>query len=115
MTDVRTLASTDVLSHVAIVGRLDIDGVGRIEVPFTAAVVSRRKPTLVDMSGVEFLGSMGIGLLVRCALSLQRQGARFVVYGCRPLVARTLETAQVTGVIPVVDTEAAALSALAGG
>jgi anti-anti-sigma factor len=113
--ELRVISVSDTLSHVALRGRLDIEGVEKLEIPFTAATVSGRKPTLVDMSGVEFLGSMGIGLLVRCAVSLQRQGARLALFGCQPMVRKSLETSRVTAVIPVADTEAAALVLLASG
>ena len=65
------------------------------------------------MSGVEFLGSMGIGLLVRCAVSLQRSGARLVLFGCQPLVQRSLEITKINAVLPIVDSEAAAFELVA--
>jgi len=106
---VRTVESDDAISHVVLSGRLDIDGVGKVELPLTLATVSQRKPVLLDMSGVEFLGSLGIGLLVRCAVSLQRMGARIVIYGCQPLVQKSLETTKVNSVLPIAASEAAAL------
>jgi anti-sigma B factor antagonist len=109
MAEVRTIAVTDEISHVRLVGRLDIDGVGMVEIPLTAATVARKRPAIVDMSGVEFLGSMGIGLLVRCAVSLQRSGARVVLFGCQPLVQKSLEITKINAVLPIVDSEAAAI------
>ena len=113
MAQVRTIAVTDELSHIGLVGRLDIEGVGTVEIPLTAATVARKRPAIVDMSGVEFLGSMGIGLLVRCAVSLQRSGARLVLFGCQPLVQRSLEVTKINAVLPIVDSEAAAFELVA--
>jgi anti-anti-sigma factor len=113
MAEVRTVDRSDDISHVALSGRLDIEGVGKTELPLTLATVSQRKPVVLDMSGVEFLGSLGIGLLVRCAVSLQRMGARFVLFGCQPLVKKSLETTKVNSVLPMADTEAAALQVIA--
>ena len=110
MAEIRTVASTDQLSHIALRGRLDIEGVGKIELPLTVATVTRRRPAIVDMSEVDFLGSLAIGLLVRCAVSLQRSGARFVLFSCQPLVRKSLETTKVNAVLPMVDTESAALA-----
>jgi anti-anti-sigma factor len=113
MAEVRTVGSNDDISHVVLTGRLDIEGVGKVEMPLTAATVSRRKPAVVDMSGVDFLGSLGIGMLVRCAVSLQRTGARLVLFGCQPLVQKSLETTKVNAVLPAVESEAAALQLIA--
>ena len=108
MAQVRAIAGTEQMSHVALLGRLDIEGVTSIEIPLTAATVSQKRPAIVDMSGVEFLGSLGIGLLVRCAVSLQRNGGRLVLFGCQPLVQKTLEVTKVNAVLPIADSEAAA-------
>ncbi len=113
MSTVRTIESSPEFSHVAIDGRLDIDGVGAIDTALTVATVTRGKPVMLDMSAVEFLGSLGIGMLVRCAVSLQRRGARVVLFGCQPLIRKTLETTKVTSVLPIVDTEADARQLLA--
>jgi anti-anti-sigma factor len=110
MAEVRTIAATDEISHIRLVGRLDIEGVGTIEIPLTAATVARKRPAIVDMSGVDFLGSIGIGLLVRCAISLQRSGATFVLFGCQPLVQRSLEITKINAVLPIVESEAAAFA-----
>ena len=107
MAELRTVA-TDPVSHVALSGRLDVEGVGTIELPLTAATVSQHRPVILDMSGVDFLGSLGIGMLVRCAVSLQRSGARFVLFGCQPLVRKSLETTKVNAVLPIADSESAA-------
>ena len=113
MAEVRTIESGDDISHVALSGRLDIEGVGSVEMPLTLATVSRRKPVVLDMSGVEFLGSLGIGMLVRCAVTLKRMGAGVVLYGCRPFVQKTLEITKVNAVLPIVASEAEARQLLA--
>lgn len=113
MTKIRTIDASAKYSHLAIDGRLDVAGVGAIETPLIVATVTRGMSVMIDMSGVEFLGSLGIGMLVRCAVSLNRRGARFVLFNCQPLIRRTLEIAKVTSVLPIFDSEAAARDALA--
>jgi anti-anti-sigma factor len=111
MAEIRTIAgSSEAVSHLVLVGRLDIDGVSAVDLPLTAASVSRRRPTVIDMSGVEFLGSMGIGLLVRCAVSLQRSGLRLALFGCPPIIRKSLETTKVSAVVPVTESEAEAVA-----
>ncbi|HEX5069615.1 MAG TPA: STAS domain-containing protein [Vicinamibacterales bacterium] len=114
MTRLRTIDSPPDYSHLAIDGRLDVEGVGHIESPLTEATAARGKPVMLDMAGVSFLGSLGIGLLVRCAVSLNRRGAKIVLFNCGPFVRKTLEISKVTAVLPILDSEAAAREALAG-
>ena len=86
---------------VALSGRLDIEGVGAVEVKFLAATAAHRRPTIVGLSDVTFLGSLGIGMLVGSAKSLARHGARMVLLDPQPLVERTLEASSVSTVIPI--------------
>ena len=113
MTKIRTLDSPPEYSYLAIDGRLDVEGVGAIETPLTVATVTRGKPVMIDMAGVAFLGSLGIGMLVRCAVSLNRRGAKFVLFNCQPMIRKTLEISKVTSVLPIVESEAAARELLA--
>ena len=108
MAEIQTIEASGKISHIALTGRLDIDGVGRIEIPLTAATVARGQQVIIDMTRVDFLGSLGIGLLVRCAVSLQRQGARLVVFGCQPLVRKSLEITKVNALVLLADSEAQA-------
>ena len=112
MAELRPRSGPDNVTYVALIGRLDIEGVNAIELPLTVSTVSPRRPAMIDMSAVEFLGSLGIGLLVRCAVSLQRSGARLVLFGCQPLVRKSLEVTKLTSVLPLADSEDAALALL---
>ena len=49
---------------VALAGRLDTAGVDRIETRFGAAIVPAGKNTVVDLTEVTFLASMGIRMLI---------------------------------------------------
>jgi anti-sigma B factor antagonist len=67
------------ITHLALVGRLDVAGLHAMDIRFHGYTAARRKPTLVDMSGVEFIASLGMGMLISCAKSLQRHGAKMVL------------------------------------
>ena len=110
MAVLRTIEGSENVSHVVLTGRLDVEGVTKVELPLTAATVSLRRPTIIDMTEVDFLGSLGIGVLVRCAVSLQRSGLRLVLFGCQPMVRRTLEVSRVTAVMPLADSETDAVA-----
>lgn len=100
--------------RVALHGRLDALGAEEIGTPFTAAVASGGKHALVDLSGVAFLSSLGIRLLLAVARPLQRRGARMVLFGAQGQVREVLEAVSIDGVVPVVADEQAALALVRG-
>ncbi len=62
--------------RVVLVGRLDTAGVDVVETRFGAAIVPNGKDTIVDLSGVTFLASMGIRMLISTTRALSRKGGR---------------------------------------
>jgi anti-anti-sigma factor len=99
------IRADETLTHVAIVGRLDIQGVNRIQDQFVFNTTSRRRATLVDLSEVTFIASLGMGMLIGAAKALQREGTRMVLVAPRELVQRALESAGIHQVIPIVGQE----------
>jgi anti-anti-sigma factor len=67
--------------------------------------LSRQSPgvLVLDMSDVEFLDSTGISLLIQAEQRFDAQGARFVLRGVPPRVARVLEVTGVAQVFTVED------------
>ena len=92
----------DRITHLAIVGKLDIAGLHAIDVKFHGYTAARRKPTLVDISGLEFITSLGMGMLVSCARSLQRYGAKMVLLNPQPQVEEVLKAVGIDQGIPMV-------------
>lgn len=106
------IRADDSITHLAILGRLDIQGVSRIQDQFVFNTAARRKSTLVDLSQVTFIASLGMGMLVSVAKSLQRGGSKMVLLGPTDLVQHALEAAGINQVIPIAREEAAALQLL---
>lgn len=106
------IRADDSISHVAILGRLDIQGVNSIQDQFIFNTAARRKATLVDVSQVTFIASMGMGMLVSAAKSLQRQGVKMVLLNPTNLVQRALESAGIQQVIPIANEPETALQLL---
>ena len=100
--ELSVIQSTDRLTHVALSGRLDAVGVQQVGTRFQGVTASRGKPTIIDLSNVEFIASLGLGMLLSCARSLHGRGVRAVIVNPQPLVAKALETAHMMSVIPVV-------------
>lgn len=94
-------------------GRLDAPGADSIDTRFTAAVVTQARDTVIDLSGVSFVASMGIRLLIASARGLRLKGANMVLFGAPELVYTALDQAALDQIIPIVATEQEALAQLA--
>ncbi|MFG1181059.1 STAS domain-containing protein [Xanthobacter versatilis] len=93
-------------------GRLDIEGTAQIEVAFSAAS-SHAKATLVDLSAMPYVASIGIRLFISNAKALTRRGGRLILFGAEPTVERILLTTGLGDLATVVATRADADAALA--
>src|SRR6516162_2333996 len=92
----------DRITHLAIVGKLDVAGMHAIDVKFHGYTAARRRPTLVDISGLEFISSLGMGMFISCARSLLRYGAKMVLLNPQPQVEEVLKAVGVDQGIPIV-------------
>ena len=99
---------TDRYTHLALSGRLDIPAVNTIQLRFTTEATVRRKPVILDLSGVELMTSYAMGMLVSAARTLLGHGASIVAYGAPPHVDLALRAIALDRVIPLVPDLAAA-------
>jgi anti-anti-sigma factor len=95
------------------VGRLDAAGADAIGLKLTAGIVAEGKPAILDLSGVSFVASMGLRLLISCAKGLKLKGGTLVLFGAQPDVQEVLEQAAIDQLMPVVATQEEALAAAA--
>src|SRR5215831_14809555 len=102
------------VKRVVLVGRLDTKGVGIVETSFGAAIVPNGKNTIVDISQVTFLASMGIRMLISTTRALSRKGGRIALYGATPAVREVIDTAALTDIIPLADSEDEAIGLVSG-
>jgi anti-sigma B factor antagonist len=109
----RVIPRSDNITQLALVGKLDIEGMHAIDMKFHAHTAATRKSTIVDMSEVSFVASLGMGMLIACAKSLERQGAKMVLLNPQETVEKILRTAGVDEGIPIVHSEQEAKAALA--
>jgi anti-anti-sigma factor len=98
------------VQHIGLVGAFDINGAADVDLRFAALAGSRDK-ILVDLSEVGSLASIGIRTLLVNAKVVSRRGGKFVLAGPKPMVAKTLQTAGITDLIPTYPDVAAALQA----
>lgn len=103
----------DHLVKVTFVGRLDTPGVGGVETRFVAHLVPEANSAIVDLSGVDFVTSLGIRLLVSAARSLRTRRAKLALYGAQDRVRQVFEAVALQQIMPICATEAEALAAVA--
>lgn len=97
-----------------LIGRLDTAGVGAIELAFTARLVPEPRPVLIDLTGLDFIASLGVRLLITTARSRARRGAALVMYGAGDTVTDIITTMGLDEIIPLLPDSAAARAAVNG-
>ena len=94
----------DDIAHACLIGRFDANGVDQIEEQFSHLVVNRGLPTVVDMSAVTFLSSLGIGFLFANTKKLKKAGCKLVLLKPEKMVESVLRTSKMDKVMPIVST-----------
>lgn len=89
-------------------GRLDIIGTGEIETKFAGYSAGDGVRLAVDLSGVDFLASIGIRLLMLTAKSIVSRGGKLVLFNPAPDVQSVLEITGIPAIIPMVSSLEAA-------
>lgn len=92
-------------------GRLDVAGAAKIDLKFNATAGARRA-FIVDLSGVGFIASMGIRLLLVGARAVAAKGGKMALLSPTPDVASILYTARIDGLVPVCENREAAIAAV---
>ena len=92
-------------------GRLDSANVEAMHSQVLDAIVPLGRHTVVDLSAVSFVASLGVRMLISATHALRQQNANVVLYGAPPLVAESLNLV-IKQIIPMVATEQEALALL---
>src|SRR6185312_2108561 len=98
------------VKKVVLAGRLDSAGVDVVESRFSASVVPAGENTIVDLSELSFLASLGVRMFIATTRALSWKGKKLVLYGATPPVMEIIETMGFSDVVPVVATESEALA-----
>jgi anti-sigma B factor antagonist len=105
----------DGITQVALVGKLDLTGLHAVDIRFHGLTAARKRPAIVDLAQLEYIASLGMGMLISCAQSLQRSGAAMVLVGATGNVDTALRTAGIDQAIPMAPDVDEALSLLGRG
>ncbi len=108
--EINVITSDATYSHIALVGKLDIAGVGQIENKFLGYTAAGKKNSIVDLSGVTFLGSMGLRILLSAAKSLKQEKKKLILLNPQPLVNEVLEASGIGDVVAIEHDTASAVA-----
>lgn len=100
----KSIEEAETHTTLALEGSLDMAGSWQIEGELIDYISVAMRHVLIDMSAVDFLGSMGIRVLVRSASALQREHKKLVLFAAQPPVEKTLAVTGFTSAIPLVRT-----------
>jgi anti-anti-sigma factor len=101
------------LVKITLVGRLDTMGVGAVETRFIANLAPNGNNAVVDLSGVDFVTSLGIRMLITAARALRARQAKLALFGTQDRVREIFDSVALQQVIAICPTEADALAAVA--
>jgi anti-sigma B factor antagonist len=90
---------------------LDSEGMGEALSAITAA---KPQGVVLDFSGVTYIASMGLSLLLKLAQDVRKAGGKLVIAAVSPPVKTVLDTVHLGAAIPIESTVEAALARLAG-
>ncbi len=107
--ELKIIQNDGAYTHVALSGRLDIDGVKAIELEFASVVGGKNQSAIVDITEVSFIASLGMRMLLSTAKNLRTRNCKVVLYNPQPVVQEALETAGFSTVMPIVNDFAKAL------
>jgi anti-sigma B factor antagonist len=93
-------------------GRLDTPGVDRVETRFVAAVMPGGRHTLVDLSEVDFIGSLGVRMFISVARTLGLKQAKLFLISPQAQVREVFDHVALSDIIPICVSEAEAHQAL---
>lgn len=100
------------ITKVSLNGRLDIPGNSDIENEFTALGHIKNAKILVDLTGVDFIASIGMRTFLRSATALSNRKGKMVLFNAQPLVKEALASAGIDTLIPMFDETDAAIASL---
>jgi len=88
--------------RVALIGEIDITNVADAETTLSA-LASRGTPLTLDLVGLSYLDSQGVGMLFRLAQRADGNGGTLTLANPRGIVRRVLDITNVAGTVTVTD------------
>jgi anti-sigma B factor antagonist len=108
LTNVRTLPSAAIID---IQGEINAFAEPMLMDAFSQATAQGARAIILNFSGLEYMNSSGIGLLVTLLIRANRQKQRLLAYGLSQHYQQIFELTRLNEAIAIFDTEAETLAA----
>jgi anti-sigma B factor antagonist len=92
------------IRKITLTGSMDIDGTQSIELQLNTQTSVEKAQVILDLAGVDFMASIGIGVIVQCARSARRRGGNLVILAPQPVVSLVLTKTRIDTVVPIAAT-----------
>jgi anti-anti-sigma factor len=89
------------IKRISLRGRMDIEGTHQIDLRLAAETSVEKANVVVDLSDVDFMASVGIGILVRSYKTLKLRGGKMVLLNPQKVVELVLDRTLVNTLIPI--------------
>lgn len=96
---------------VSLTGEMDLDNVSQVRRCLDEAVATPEPRLVVDLSGLTFIDTTGLGVLVRMLASLRDRNGTMALVAQDGQVLRRLRRTNLAPLFPIYDTLSAALTA----
>lgn len=112
--EIQETPRADGITQLALIGKLDIVGLHAVDIKFHGYTAARRRHAIVDLSRLEFIASLGIGMIYSCSKSMERHKVRMVLVNPPATIDEVLRLTGIDQAMPIVKTMKEAESILAG-
>ncbi len=89
------------IKRIALKGRMDIAGTDEIALRLSTEMAIEKAYVIVDLSQLEFIASVGIGVLVKGYKALKLREGGMVLLNPQKVVELVLEKTQINTLIPI--------------
>lgn len=107
--------SVDAATFLAISGRLDSETARDFESTLTATLDRGVRALGLDLSGLDYVSSAGLRVLMLAAKRTKAEAVPFTLFGLQPQVAKVLEVSGFAKILPIAGDRDEALAALGSG
>jgi anti-sigma B factor antagonist len=99
--ELKVIKDEEAYIHLGLAGKMDVSGVQEMEGKFISLIASGKKNALVDISGVSFVGSMGLRVFLTAAKSLSWEKKSLILLNPQPMVNEVLEASSFQDVVAI--------------
>ncbi len=110
--ELTTVQLDDERRVIRLAGRMDIKGAGEIDLKFNELAGASKGLVAVDLSGVDFMASMGIRTLLMASKAQKSRGGKLVLAAPQETVDKALAASGISKIIPTYPSLDEALAAL---